>query len=490
MSSILSKFALLTPNKARFFFDLLCGINASLFTLFILRETSSLVGAWFAVLALSPVVFLFLNTLFGLYSSFRVSGIFIKVAILAISSVLTAFALYNVTGSLVAGVLWAFLAAMPTVLVRLVLEISRGKRFINSISAVLDERGPVLVIGGAGYIGTCVVDELLRRNKAVRILDKLMYGADPLHSHRGRQGLELIEGDCADLSKLTTAMRGASSVVHLAGLVGDPACAVSPEFTRQSNIISTRLAKEVAEGLGIRRFVFASSCSVYGLSEQEVKEGDILNPVSLYATTKIDSERELLQSVRDEFIVTILRFATVFGHSQRPRFDLVGNLFAAQAWNHGEITVIGPDQWRPFIHVTDLARAIVLVLQSPSRRVQNQIFNVGDERLNLTILDLAKAVQNVCLQFGKNVKINVQTEGTNDRRNYRVSFKKIKTSLKYLAKTSVEDGIIEILQNFQKGVYKNYQDPLYSNLLTTKTLVNSGWRKSKESLFTSLEENT
>jgi nucleoside-diphosphate-sugar epimerase len=285
-------------------------------------------------------------------------------------------------------------------------------------------------------------------------------------------------------------MRGASSVVHLAGLVGDPACAVSPEFTRQSNIISTRLAKEVAEGLGIRRFVFASSCSVYGLSEQEVKEGDSLNPVSLYATTKIDSEKELLQSVRDEFIVTILRFATVFGHSQRPRFDLVGNLFAAQAWNHGEITVIGPDQWRPFIHVTDLARAIVLVLQSPSRRVQNQIFNVGDERLNLTILDLAKAVQKVCLQIGKNVKINIKSEGANDRRNYRVSFKKIKNRLKYSAETGVEDGIIEILQNFKKGIYKNYQDPLYSNLLTTKTLVNSGWRKSNKSLFTSLEENT
>jgi nucleoside-diphosphate-sugar epimerase len=250
------------------------------------------------------------------------------------------------------------------------------------------------------------------------------------------------------------------------------------------------LAKEVAEGLGIRRFVFASSCSVYGLSEQEVREGDSLNPVSLYATTKIDSEKELLQSVRDEFIVTILRFATVFGHSYRPRFDLVGNLFAAQAWNHGEITVIGPDQWRPFIHVKDLARAIVLVLQSPSRRVQNQIYNVGDERLNLTILDLAKAVQKVCLQHGKNVKINIKTEGANDRRNYRVSFKKIKNRLKYSAETGVEDGIKEILQNFQAGIYKNYQAPLYSNLLTTKTLVNSGWRKSNKSLFTSLEENT
>lgn len=490
MKTLLEKLALLTPNKARFFFDLFFALFASLFTATVLAQTSSFNKGFLLPLLAAPSVFLGINMVLGLYSWFRISNIFIKGAILWVAVGLASFVIFLVSGSLVAGYLWGTLTILPTFLVRLVLQASRGKPLNSSLSQVIHERGPVLVIGGAGYIGACVVDELLKDKRAVRVLDKLMYGKAPLQSFLARPDFELIEGDCADLGKLTSAMRGASSVVHLAGLVGDPACAVSPEFTRQSNIISTRLAKEIAEGLGIHRFVFASSCSVYGVSDQEVTERDTLNPVSLYAQTKIDSEKELLQSVRDEFIVTILRFATVFGHSARPRFDLVGNLFSAQAWNTGEITVIGPDQWRPFIHVTDLARAIVLVLQSPSRRVQNQIFNVGDERLNLTILDLAKAVQKVCLQIGKNVKINVQTEGTNDRRNYRVSFKKIKTSLKYSAETSVEDGITEILQNFQKGVYKNYQDPSYSNLLTTKTLVNSGWRKSKESLFTSLEENT
>ena len=202
-----------------------------------------------------------------------------------------------------------------------------------------------------------------------------------LSAFSGSPHFELIDGDVTDISKLAAAMRHASSVIHLAGLVGDPACAVDPEFTRHENIIATRMAREVAQSLGIHRFIFASSCSVYGASDKEMREGDGLNPVSLYAQTKIDSEQELLYSVRDDFFVTVLRFATVFGHSSRPRFDLVANLFAAQAMMNGIVTVIGPDQWRPFIHVRDLARAIVMVLEARPEIVQSQIFNVGDTRL-------------------------------------------------------------------------------------------------------------
>lgn len=488
MKTLLEKLALLTPNKARFFFDLFFALFASLFTATVLAQTSSFNKGFLLPLLAAPSVFLGINMVLGLYSWFRISNIFIKGAILWVAVGLASFVIFLVSGSLVAGYLWGTLTILPTFLVRLVLQASRGKPLNSSLSQVIHERGPVLVIGGAGYIGACVVDELLKDKRAVRVLDKLMYGKAPLQSFLARPDFELIEGDCADLGKLTSAMRGASSVVHLAGLVGDPACAVSPEFTRQSNIISTRLAKEIAEGLGIHRFVFASSCSVYGVSDQEVTERDTLNPVSLYAQTKIDSEKELLQSVRDEFIVTILRFATVFGHSARPRFDLVGNLFSAQAWNTGEITVIGPDQWRPFIHVTDLAKAITLVLKTLPSKVQNQIFNVGDAHLNLTIMDLAKAVQKSAVQLGKDVKITIKSDGGHDRRNYRVSFRKIKDKLGYVASTGVEEGILEILQNFQRGFYQHYSNPVYSNVLTTQNLVNAGWRKNDQNLFTALEE--
>src|SRR5262249_7356476 len=151
---------------------------------------------------------------------------------------------------------------------------------------------------------------------------------------------EVVEGDATDIMKLTEAMSGVSSVVHLAGLVGDPACAVDRSFTRHTNVIATRMLKEVAISMGVPRFVFASSCSVYGASEEEVEETSPLNPVSLYAVTKIDSERELQSLIDETFCVTILRFATVFGHSRRPRFDLVANLFTAQAFNDGRITVM------------------------------------------------------------------------------------------------------------------------------------------------------
>jgi nucleoside-diphosphate-sugar epimerase len=228
------------------------------------------------------------------------------------------------------------------------------------------------------------------------------------------------------------------------------------------------MAKEVAHSMGIQRFVFASSCSVYGVSEKEVCETDELNPVSLYAQTKVDSERELLFSQRDDFFVTILRFATVFGHSRRPRFDLVANLFTAQAMTDGLITVIGPDRWRPFIHVRDLARAIVLVLHGELVLVQGQIFNVGDKRLNMTILQLGKTVQSVCSRY-REVELSVK-DAPQDLRNYAVSFEKIRSMLGFQAETLMESGVEELAASLHRGDL-HYRDQLYSNVaMTAKAL--------------------
>ena len=218
---------------------------------------------------------------------------------------------------------WLAVAAPPMILARLLLAVVNGSRR-TLINVAVNDRGPVLVIGGAGYIGTHAVEQLLAPGHAVRVLDRLMYGDESLRDFVRHPRFEFIEGDAADISKLTVALRGASAVVHLAGLVGDPACAVDPEFTRHTNIVVTRMVRTVAYSMGIRRFVFASSCSVYGVSDDPVNELSPLSPVSLYAQTKIDSERELLSNVPDNFFTTILRFATVFGHSRRPRFDLVG----------------------------------------------------------------------------------------------------------------------------------------------------------------------
>jgi nucleoside-diphosphate-sugar epimerase len=292
-----------------------------------------------------------------------------------------------------------------------------------------------------------------------------------LNDFLGSPNFTLVEGDATDIAKLTEAMTGCSAVVHLAGLVGDPACDVDTSFTRHANIIATRMAKEVAQSLGVHRFVFASTCSVYGVTDREVSEGDALNPVSLYAQTKIDSERELLISVRDEFFVTVLRFATVFGHSRRPRFDLVANLFAAQAMTDGLITVTGPNQWRPFVHVRDLARAVILVLRARPATVQNQILNVGDRRLNLSILQLAQIAKEIAESAGRLVRISVR-ETPEDRRNYVVSFDKIRTILGFEAQTLMEPGLREMVEIFKSGGYGSYRDQIYSNLqVTQKALV-------------------
>ncbi len=197
-----------------------------------------------------------------------------------------------------------------------------------------------------------------------------------------------------------------------------------------------------------------------------MREGDELNPVSLYAQTKIDSESELLFSVPDDFFVTVLRFATVFGHSNRPRFDLVANLFAAQAMMNGVVTVIGPDQWRPFIHVRDLARAIVMVLEASPEVVQSQIFNVGDTRLNMTIGQLGELVQRTASPY-RDVRVQIQ-DGDVDRRNYRVSFEKIESTLGFRAETTLEDGVREMVEALRAGTYGDFRDPIYSNVATTR----------------------
>lgn len=453
----------LGPNEARIVYDLVIGSSAVALSL---AFCEIFVGPTsFPGLLLLPLLLLAVNTGLGIYSRLRTAPAPIKAFILFTSVVASCAIDLYLTRQPAPIFLWGLITFPPLALARVLLNLPYGKHKTLASIAV-NQRGPVLVIGGAGYIGSHTVDLLLEAGYAVRVLDRLMYGDQSLQPFIGRRDFELIQGDATDITKLTLAMKGASAVVHLAGLVGDPACAVDPDFTRHTNIVATRMAKDVAQSLGVHRFVFASSCSVYGMSDKEVSETGILNPVSLYAQTKIDSENELLYSGRDDFFVTVLRFATVFGHSPRPRFDLVGNLFTAQAMTDGLITVIGPQQWRPFIHVRDLGRSIVRVLKAPPELVQDQIFNVGDKRLNLTILQLAEEVQKVCGRY-RDVQISV-SDNVQDRRNYAVSFEKIRTLLGYEAATNLEQGIDEMATNIRDGRYQHYRDQVYSNVAMTK----------------------
>lgn len=458
--------ATLGPNEARLLFDGLT-VTAAWLGAAGLHWLAGMAVAAAYPLALVVPAYLLAALLFGVYGRLRLSPTRVKV--LAVVGAVVAAALVGLAVSplpLVAA--WVAIAAPTLVTARALVGLQFGHRpHLQAI--VRNQHGPVVVIGGAGYIGSHVVDQLLKKGYRVRVLDRLMYGSTPLESFVTHPRFEFIEGDATDISKLAQALQGATSAVHLAGLVGDPACAVDEAFTRHTNIVATRMVKQVAQSLGVSRFVFASSCSVYGVSDVEVSELDALNPVSLYAQTKIDSERELLHGVPDGFYVTVLRFATVFGHSFRPRFDLVANLFTAQAMNNGRITVVGADQWRPFVHVRDLARAIVTVLEAEPTRVQSQVFNVGDGRLNMTIGQLGELVQRVVGER-RPVELHV-SENPTDRRNYAVSFTKIQTQLGFRAETDIEAGVREMVAHLAAGDYGDYRAPGYSNLETTRDAV-------------------
>lgn len=418
---------------------------------------------WLAALALPPL-FVITATLAGLYTYLRGARSRLKAVWLGISALASGALVNTLGGDPSVTALWVLLTLPVVVLARWLMEMSFSDR--PYLTRVARAHGPVLIIGGAGYIGSLTVELLLQLGYKVRVLDRLMYGHESLSAFADHENFELIEGDVTDISRLAAAARNTSAVIHLAGLVGDPACEIDAQFTRHANIVATRMAKEVAQALGVPRFIFASSCSVYGASDRVMREGDPLNPVSLYAQTKIDSEQELLDGANDDFCVTVLRFATVFGYSRRPRFDLVANLLTAQAIRDGEITVIGPDQWRPFIHVRDLARALVMVLQAERRVVHNQIFNVGDDRLNMTIGQLGEHVSRIASPY-RAVRVLTRQNG-DDRRNYHVSFDKIRTALGFEAEILLDEGLSEIVEHVRLASHQDFRAPVYSNYVTTR----------------------
>ena len=315
----------------------------------------------------------------------------------------------------------------------------------------------VAVIGGAGYIGSVLCRRLLAAGHAVQALDRLSFGADAVANLRRHPRFTLIEGDFRDIDRLLETLRGADAVVHLAALVGDAACALQDTETVAINYRGVELVARVCRGLGIPRFVFASTCSVYGSADEMVDEGSRLNPVSLYATTKIDAENVLLSRTASDFHPTILRIGTAFGWSYRPRFDLVVNLLTAKAHFENQAVIYNGEQWRPFVHIVDIARAIQAVLDAPLRAVSGEVLNVGDERMNHRLNDVGAALRSI------RPAVNVVLEQRPDARNYRVSFEKISRRLGFRSKITLVEGMREIEQNLIAGKVKAYQQPVYHN---------------------------
>jgi nucleoside-diphosphate-sugar epimerase len=331
-------------------------------------------------------------------------------------------------------------------------------------------------VGGAGYIGSLLVERLLDKGHRVRILDCLLYGDEPLRPFKNHPDFEMIIGDCRNIQDMVKAVRGVESIVHLAAIVGDPACNQDHDTALETNYAATRMLIEIAKGHGVSRFLFASSCSVYGATDVEMDENAAVQPISLYGQTKIDSERALLEAKSDTFHPTILRYATVFGLGYRPRFDLVVNLLTAKARQEGLITIYNGQQWRPFIHVRDLVEATVGVLEAPVRLVRGEIFNVGDTRLNHTLTEVADVIRDAF------PNVRVEHVDNSDRRNYRVNFDKLLNRIGFRARYSLRDGVEEIRKAFDERLITDYTDLRYSNQRYLKAVGNPGHKAEEDAM--------
>jgi nucleoside-diphosphate-sugar epimerase len=322
----------------------------------------------------------------------------------------------------------------------------------------------VLVLGGAGYLGSVLVRQLIARGFQVRVLDLFLYGEESLEELKTHPNCELVRGDVRDINAVVKSMQGCDAVIHLAAIVGDSACDEHKELAIEVNRAATRMLVDVARGCGARRFIYASSCSVYGTSHSILDESSALNPLSLYAQTKVDSENILLAAKTDDFAPTVLRMATLFGMSSRMRFDLVVNLFVARALSTRQINIVNGEQWRPFLHVQDAGRAFLACLEAPSSIVTGETFNAGSHLLNLQIHEVGEAV----VRALPNVQLDRVQSG--DRRNYRVSFEKIDRALAFEPEKTLEFGIEEISAAIRSGAIADFTTNQFNNQIAIRAL--------------------
>jgi nucleoside-diphosphate-sugar epimerase len=325
----------------------------------------------------------------------------------------------------------------------------------------------VLVVGGAGYLGSVLVRILVSRGYRVRILDSLLFGKSSLSALADEPDCELIAGDVRDIETVVQSMKGCHAVIDLAAIVGDPACDEHQVLAKEVNRAATRMLIDVCRGQGIRRFLFASTCSVYGASDVLMDERSAVVPISLYGHTKVDSENLLLGATSTDFQPTILRLATLFGMSPRPRFDLVVNLLTARAIRVGKITVFNGEQWRPFMHVHDAARAFLTCLEADLEVVSGEVFNAGSNSLNHRLSEIASEIS----QIVPNVEIDcVENQ---DRRNYQVSFDKIHRRLGFTCKQTLKGGICELADVLRTAAIDDFSTGIYNNRATVHAYAGS-----------------
>lgn len=307
----------------------------------------------------------------------------------------------------------------------------------------------VLVTGGAGYIGSVLLRILLERGYDVVCLDRLFFGLDPIRDLLDRPDFKLIKNDIRWFDPKI--LRDIDIVIDMAALSNDPAGELDPAKTYDINYLGRIRVARLSKEYGVKRYIFASTCSVYGFQKKIVDENSDLNPLTTYAKSAALAEKDLLPLASREFSVTILRFATAYGLSYRMRFDLVVNAMVLSLFKTGKIRVGGDGtQMRPLVHVRDISKAIIKVIESDIDKVNGEIFNVGSNEQNYRIIDLANDI-------GKALEKDYQLEfyGDKDTRSYQVDFSKIKNILGFNVDYTVKDAAREIYNALEQGIVKD-----------------------------------
>jgi nucleoside-diphosphate-sugar epimerase len=318
----------------------------------------------------------------------------------------------------------------------------------------------ILVIGGGGYFGAVLVEKLLDEGYDIRILDSFIYGKKAVEKYSESGKVEIIEGDIRNIQTVNSSMIDADCVIHLAAVVGDPASRLRPEQTIETNYLASQMIAAASKLNGIHNFIYASTCSVYGVGKDILDEDAPLNPISLYARTKISSEESIMNLADRTFKPVVMRMSTLYGYSARMRFDLVVNTMTMTAFTEGCINVFGGNQWRPLLSLEDAAEAYIKVIKSGAG---SQIYNVGSEEQNYRITEVAslvkKGIKDAC---GKDIPVNVEGEST-DVRDYRVSFKRIQDELGFIIKQSIPQAAKIIWQKLESKEIKDPKQKVYYN---------------------------
>jgi len=326
----------------------------------------------------------------------------------------------------------------------------------------------VLVTGGAGYIGSILSRILLEKNYDVTCLDRLFFGTDSIKDITGR--INLIKDDIRWFKP--EILKGIDAVFDLASLSNDPSGELDPQKTLEINYKGRVRVAQLSKKYGVAKYVLASSCSVYGFQEGILKEESSLKPLTTYAKANVSAEKEILSLADKSFSATVLRQATVYGYSQRMRFDLAINGMTLGFYKNGKIPIMRDGkQWRPFVHVKDTSNAFIKVLEADAELVNGQIFNAGSNEQNIQIFNLAKLIAESI-----NLPFNYQWYGSPDKRSYRVSFTKIQETINFKPQYTPKEGAKKVFNALKEGKL-NAEDPKtitvewYKRLLRMHTLI-------------------